>query len=144
MPKAASPVRLQRELMESAALIGARHQRSAAEQIEYWAALGRQVDRELDPDTLLDVAAGVTRLRPEPVVAPFIAPQDVFAAVEHDRTSGALAGSVSAATMRYQASPSHPGLLEQIAADGSRRLGVFRDGAFQPIHPSSARESQPG
>ncbi|WP_254959113.1 ParD-like family protein [Cyanobium sp. Cruz CV13-4-11] len=50
-------MRLQRELMESAALVGARHQRSAAEQIEYWAALGRQVARVLDPDSLLDVAA---------------------------------------------------------------------------------------
>jgi len=40
--------------MESAALVGARHHRSAAEQIEYWAALGRQVARVLDPDSLLE------------------------------------------------------------------------------------------
>jgi len=42
--------------MESAALVGARHHRSAAEQIEFWAALGRQVARVLNPDSLLDGA----------------------------------------------------------------------------------------
>ena len=57
MPKAVSPVRLQQELMQRATLTGARHQRSAAEQIEYWAALGQQVAGILDPDKLLDVIA---------------------------------------------------------------------------------------
>jgi hypothetical protein len=57
MPKSASPVRLQQALMRSAALAGAREHRSAAEQIEYWAALGQQVAGILDPDKLLDVAS---------------------------------------------------------------------------------------
>lgn len=133
MPKAASPVRLQRELMESAALIGARHHRSAAEQIEYWAALGRQVARVLDPDSLLDVAAGLTRLRLEPVAAPIVAPEQVFAALDADRVSGTLAQSVSMSAFRYQACISQPGHLEQIGPDGTRRVGTFRDGAFEPI-----------
>ena len=133
MPKAASPVRLQRELMESAALIGARHHRSAAEQIEYWAALGRQVARVLDPDSLLEVAAGLTRLRLEPVAAPIVDPGQVFAALEADRVSGTLAQSVSMAAFRYQACISQPGHLEQIGPDGTRRVGTFRDGAFEPI-----------
>ena len=139
MPKSASPVRLQRELMESAALVGARHHRSAAEQIEYWAALGRQVARVLDPDSLLDVAAGLTRLRLEPVSAPIVAPDQVFAALDADRESGTLAHTVSTAAFRYQASISQPGHLEQIGPDGTRRVGTFRDGAFEPIddEPSS-------
>jgi hypothetical protein len=53
--------------MESAALVGARHHRSAAEQIEHWAALGRQVARVLNPDSLLDGA-----------------PEQVFAALDAD------------------------------------------------------------
>ena len=43
--------------MESAARAGALHHRSAAEQIEYWADLGRRVARVLDPESLLDLAA---------------------------------------------------------------------------------------
>ncbi len=127
MPKSASAVRLQRELMESAALVGARHHRSAAEQIEYWAALGRQV------------AAGLTRLRLEPVAAPIVAPAQVFAALDADRESGSLAQNVSTAAFRYQASIRQPGHLEQIGPDGTRRVGAFRDGAVEPIadEPSS-------
>jgi hypothetical protein len=60
--------------MESAALVGARHNRSAAEQIEYWAALGLQVARVLNPDSLLDGA-------PEQLFAALDA--DVFARVAY-------------------------------------------------------------
>ena len=67
MAKAASPVRLQQELMEKATLAGARQHRSAAEQIEYWAALGRQMAGVVDPDTLLDVLSGLATLKVVPV-----------------------------------------------------------------------------
>lgn len=133
MPKAASPIRLQGDLMDSAARVGARHHRSAAEQIEYWAALGRQVSRVLDPDTLLEVAAGAVRLSLEPISAPVVPSEQVFAAVDAARASGTLAESVSAASFRYQASAALPSCLEQIAADGTRRLGHFRQGVFEPL-----------
>lgn len=132
MPKAASPVRLQRELMESAARIGLRHHRSAAEQIEYWAALGRQVAHLLDPDSVLDVAAGITQLTLQPVDPVRIPPEQVFAAVDRDRSSASLAQLATTASCRYQACVGHPGYLEQILPDGSRRIGQFRDGSFQP------------
>ncbi len=47
--------------MQSAALIGARHHRSAAEQIEYWEALGRQVARVLDPDCSAPIRSALQR-----------------------------------------------------------------------------------
>ncbi|MCP9793615.1 hypothetical protein KBY95_04790 [Cyanobium sp. Aljojuca 7A6] len=119
--------------MESAALVGARHHRSAAEQIEYWAALGRQVARVLDPDSLFDVAAGLTRLRLEPVVAPIVGPGQVFAALNADRVSGTLVEAVSTAAFRYQASISQPGHLDQIGPDGKRLVGTFRHGSFELI-----------
>ena len=57
---------LQEALMRSAALAGALHHRSAAQQIEYWASLGQGVSSQLDPESLLDVAAGLARLKVEP------------------------------------------------------------------------------
>ena len=75
MPKAASPVRLQQELMQAAALSGGRFHRSTAEQIEYWAEIGRQVANLLDPDTLLAIAAGLARNLP---VSGGIYPQEEF------------------------------------------------------------------
>ncbi len=121
--------------MQSATQAGARHHRSAAEQIEYWAALGRRVSRFVDPDSLLDVEAGLARLQVEPVVAPPVAPEAVFAAVERARQSGALPHLVTRAAIRYQASARQPGVLERITADGSRITGSFRDGVFIAEEP---------
>ena len=130
MAKSPSPVRLQDALMRSAALAGARHHRSAAQQIEYWASLGREVAALLDPDRLLAVQAGLARLHVEPVTAPSVIPQQVFAALEADRSSGVLANSVSSAPVRYQACSSRPGYLERLDKDGSRSVGRFANGEF--------------
>ena len=141
MAKSASPVRLQQALMQRAALVGARQHRSAAEQIEYWAALGQQVAGVLDPDKLLDVASGLAAVKVEPITSAAVAPEQVFAALEQQRRSGRLSQSVSGASLRYQASKEKPGLLEEIIPNGRRRLGRFRDGLFEPVGestPSSA------
>jgi hypothetical protein len=132
MPKSSSPVRLQDELMRSAALVGALHQRSAAQQVEYWASLGRNVAGLLDPEQLLAVKAGLARLRVEPVRVAAVDPGAVFASLEQARQDGSLAASVTTAQDRYQASASQPGLLERISSDGLRTVGTFEDGVFRP------------
>jgi hypothetical protein len=138
MAKSASPVRLQDDLMRRAALAGARHHRSAAQQIEYWAALGQDVAALLDPDLLLDVKAGLARLRVEPVRAAAVDPESVFACLDAQRRSGSLAASVSTASVRYQACPSQPGLLERINSAGSISTGTFAGGVFRPCNPAAA------
>ncbi len=50
MAKSASPIRLQEDLMKLAAVTGKRPHRSTAEQIEYWAEMGRNVSAMLNPD----------------------------------------------------------------------------------------------
>ena len=126
-------MRLQQELMQRATLAGARHHRSAAEQIEYWAALGQQVAGVLDPDKLLDVLTGLAALKVEPITTAAVAAEQVFAALEQQRRSGQLSQSVSGASLRYQASALCPGLLEEISPDGMRRLGQCRDVRFEPL-----------
>lgn len=118
--------------MRSAALAGAREHRSAAQQIEYWAALGREVAPVLDLDRLLAVQAGLAQLHVEPVHVPPVPPEQVFAALEAGRRSGDLSASVTAAPLRYQASAIRPGLLERIESDGRRSVGHFREGVFVP------------
>ncbi len=118
--------------MQSAIQAAARHHRSAAEQIEYWAALGRQVARFVDPDALLDVQAGLARLQVEPVVAQQVPADAVFAAIEMARQRGDLSQHVGQGTIRFQASPHQPGALERIAADGTRTTGRFSNGCFIP------------
>ena len=124
--------------MRKAALAGARHHRSAAQQIEYWAALGQEVAALLDPDLLLDVKAGLARLRVEPVRAAAVAPESVFAALDAQRQSGSLAASLGTASVRYQACPSRPGWLERIDSDGDIRVGTFEGGVFRTCDPAAA------
>jgi hypothetical protein len=138
VPKSSTPVRLQAELMERAAQAGARHHRSAAQQVEYWAALGQQVAGLVDPDSLLAVQSGVARLTVEPVQVAPPDPQAVFAALDAERLAGALACQVTTAAERYQACAGRPGLLERLGPDGSRCIGQFQDGAFQPLEPQDA------
>ena len=134
MAKAASPVRLQDDLMQAASVAGSRWNRSATEQVEYWASLGRQIARFVDPDSLLEVAAGLARLKIEPTVAQPIDPEDIFAAVEADRRSGELPKKVTTAPIRYQASLKHPGYLEQIDENDVRTVGSFHSGIFTPVN----------
>lgn len=130
MTKAASPLRLQSELMQAASLTASHSHRSTAQQIEYWATLGRQVSHFIDPDTLLEVAAGLARLKVEHTSARSVDPDVVFEAVEADRRSGELPARVTTATIRYQASRSCPGYLERIDPNGARTIGTFRNGVF--------------
>lgn len=131
-------MRLQQELMRQATLAGARHHRSAAEQIEYWASLGQQVARVLDPDKLLDVLTGLSALTVVPIDTSAVDPEQAFAALEQQRRSGQLSKSVSNASLRYQASMAQPGLLEEINPNGMRRLGQFRAGLFEPLQEGTA------
>lgn len=133
MAKAASPVRLQDELMQAASITGSRMHRSAAEQVEYWASLGRQISGFVDPDTLLKVGAGLARIKIEPSITHPVDPDAVFEAVEADRRSGELSRKITTAKIRYQASLIHPGYLEQIDERGVRTVGSFRGGVFIPV-----------
>jgi len=137
MAKAASPVRLQAELMQQATRTGKRHHRSAAEQVEYWAEIGRRVSRVIDPDALLSISAGLARVKVEPLYGEPVDPEDVFQALETQRDSGSLAQSVTGNAVKYQASVTHPGLLERIDAHGDVTLGQFMDGEFRALTKTS-------
>ncbi|MAD44380.1 MAG: hypothetical protein CMI02_20225 [Oceanospirillaceae bacterium] len=132
MAKASSPVRLESNLMTAAAVAGSTLHRSAAEQIEYWADLGRKVAKVVNPDVLLSVQAGLATLRVEHTVPSPVDPDDVFAALDRERDSGALSEAIAAGSVRYQASATHPGLLEACYPDGRIEVGQFINGQFVP------------
>lgn len=133
MAKAASPIRLQENLMQEAALTGRRFHRSAAEQIEYWAELGKWVSAELDPDVLLSVSTGLAQLKVESVYGAPVNPDGVLQALEHDRKQGVLSETVTSSVFRYQASRLHPGYLERISPDGAVTVGQFQNGLFTAL-----------
>ncbi|WP_432472806.1 TA system antitoxin ParD family protein [Amphritea sp. HPY] len=133
MAKAHSPLRLEADLVEQARITGKQLHRSTAEQIEYWADIGRNVAKVITPETLLQVYSGLARVKVEPVAGPTVDPEAVFHALEEDRECGNLKDNITSSSLRYQASVQHPGLLEQIALDGTVTLGRFKNGEFQPV-----------
>lgn len=62
MAKVASQVCLQKSLVDAATVAGQQFHRSTAEQIEYWADLGRRVAAVLDPLKLAEIRAGIATL----------------------------------------------------------------------------------
>jgi len=134
MAKAASPIRLQEDLMQVAESTAKRFHRSTAEQIEYWADLGRTVASTLDPDVLLSVVSGLTVIKTEPVYSAPIDPDDVFQALENDRKAGVLKNTVTNSVSAYQASIKYPGYLEKIDRNGIITTGQFENGQFNPLN----------
>lgn len=130
MAKAASPIRLQAELMQVAESTAKRFHRSTAEQIEYWADLGRKVSSSLDPDVLLSIKSGLTVIKTEPVFSDPIDPDRVFQSLEKDRDAGVLSGVVTHSAIRYQASADAPGYLEKIDLCNNVTTGKFKNGQF--------------
>ncbi len=133
MAKAASPIRLQKELKSAAELAGKRFHRSTSEQIEYRAKMGCNVSTMLDPDDLVAIAAGVTKLELVSVYGKPVDPASVFQMLEDERAAGSLAQRVTNSPVTYQASIDHPGCLEQIESTGRIRVGKFIDGEFVEI-----------
>ncbi len=122
------PVRLDPDLMEDATREAKRQHRSTRKQIEYWVALGRAVDGSVSREQAVGLRSGLLA-----VMAPDVGPvevDEVFAELEQRRPT--LAGQVTRASVRYQASRAHPGLLERIGPDGRVTLGQFEHGQFQP------------
>jgi len=133
MAKAISPVRLQNDLMQAAKLTGERFHRSTAEQIEYWADIGRKVSTVLDPDTLLSISIGLTQVKVEPIYGKPIDSDEVFKSLDAQRQQGTLTKAVTASALKYQSSLAQPGYLERIDQNGNVLVGQFKNGEFISI-----------
>jgi len=130
MAKAMSAVRLQNDLMQAVKLTGERFHRSTAEQIEYWADIGRKVSTVLDPDTLLSISTGLTKVKVEPIYGKPIDPDEVFKSLDAQRQQGILTKAVTASALKYQSSLAQPGYLERIDQNGNVLVGQFKNGEF--------------
>ena len=130
MTKSASPIRLENNLMQAAKMTGKRYKRSTAEQIEYWADIGRSVAGVIDPDILISIQSGLSKVNVEAVNTVPISADDVFSNLDRQRDSGELTKNITTTSSKYQASATTPGLLEEIDQDGNVRTGMFEKGRF--------------
>jgi hypothetical protein len=119
-------IRVSDTLFDQAVTAGRFERRSPPGQIEFWAELGQRVANSLAPTDYLALLQGIAELRIERRRPPTISADAVFATVERER----LIRPVTQAEVRYEASRSHPGLVDRINAQGERTPGRFVDGVF--------------
>ena len=128
----AKPMRLSRSLVISAEKAGAIHKRTTPKQIEYWAEIGRSVERMINMDDILGVTHGLKKIKIEPFESLPVASKDIFDELEEYRSSGNLSKHVTSSKIYYEASIKHPGLLDKVnTVTGERNTGQFFNGKFE-------------
>ncbi|MCX5895604.1 MAG: hypothetical protein NTZ51_07230 [Proteobacteria bacterium] len=127
-----SPMRLDPALVTAAEQIGLIYKRSVPKQIEFWAELGKSVERLIDITDIISITQGFKRIKVEPEISVTVDPSEVFKSLENSRKSGALAKKVTSATVYYEASLSQPGFLDRVnSTTGERQTGQFHNGEFK-------------
>jgi hypothetical protein len=127
-----SPIRLNPSLISAAEREGLMQKRSTPKQIEFWADLGRAVERVIDLSDVFAVLQGLKRLKLENVESVSVEADDVFDDLQKRAREGRLSDEVSASAVYFEASKRHPGLLDRVdSASGVRQTGQFRNGKFE-------------
>jgi hypothetical protein len=123
-------------LVTAAEREGALQKRSTPKQIEYWADLGRAVERIIDLSDVFAVLQGMKRLRLEDVESQAVDSDEVFGDLQQKADAGRLSHAVTSAAFYFEASKKQTGMLDRVeVATGRRQTGQFRNGEF---HPSPA------
>jgi hypothetical protein len=123
------PVKVSDALVLDARLMGEVAQRSIAGQIEYWARLGRAIEKLLCGDQVLALCQTG---KAKPLSACL---KSVNSAQGRQRLAQHLA---SLPYPHYETAPNAPGLLVRIEANGKRTLGKFVNRQFQGLGSAKA------
>jgi len=129
--KQSPPVRLSEAFykrVKAAALISSR---SVPKQLEHLVNIAESVNDLISRKDLLDVQSGLSKLVVEKTEAPRVDKKALFSSLNAMRSSGALSQAVTTAETKYHASAAHPGYLERVNSDGSRDIGMFKQGKFK-------------
>jgi len=108
--------------------------RSINGQVEYWAILGKAIASKISTADAFAVTQGLKEIRLEPARNIFIEPETVLNELEKDRAKGFSGKPVTSAAFYFEASVSHPGLLDKVdTVTGERQTGRFQNGSFEAI-----------
>jgi len=127
-----SPIRLDPTLISAAEREALMQKRSTPKQIEFWADLGRAVERVIDLSDVFAVLQGLKRLKLEYVESAAVDSDDVFSDLQSRAEEGRLSSEVSTSDVYYEASRRQPGMIDRVElATGARQTGQFRNGKFE-------------
>ena len=130
-------VRIEEELALQAEREARVQNRSKAKQLEYWAKIGKVLSSKVSMEEVVAVSQGIKTIKVEPSPSAQSIPvgsDDVFEALESDRTQGHLSEHVTSARIYYEVSIEHPGCLDQVdSVTKTRRAGSFENGEFKAL-----------
>lgn len=128
----ASPMRLDAALIEAATRVAGFYKRTVPKQIEFWAELGRAVERVIGLEDVIAVTQGLKKITLTPLQSRSVDPDDVLEVLVSKRSRGVLAAEVTQASFYYEASQTRPGFLDRVErATGKRETGRFQNGEFK-------------
>ncbi len=126
------PVKLSDGLVIDARVAGAAVQRSISGQVEFWARLGRAVERLLEGRQVLALAQSETAEPLSACLASVDAPAGRRRVTEYLETQP---------FPHFEPAADSPGLLVRIDADGTRTVGRFVNRRFEPVKGARVRAS---
>jgi hypothetical protein len=108
--------------------------RSINGQIEYWATLGKAIASKISTADAFAVTQGLQEIHLEPGRNIAIDPEAVLSDLEQDRAQGFSGKPVTSSSCYFEASLSHPGLLDKVdTGTGKRQTGRFHNGTFEAL-----------
>ncbi len=127
-----SQIRLNLNLVKSASAVAPLYKRTTPKQIEYWAELGKAVDKFIDPLDVQAVIQGAKQIRVEIPSVPIVSMEEVLTELNTLREKGDLSQKIIHTTIIYEASSEKPGFLDRVnLSTGERQTGHFRNGKFE-------------
>ncbi len=124
-------IRLNEQLITEAKRAGALQHRTAPNQVEFWATLGRMMSSILRMEDVLAIMQGLKKINIESIESTSVDSDSVFADLEADRANGFKNTPVTNAPFFFEVSLSTPGLLDKVNTEtGERETGKFENGNF--------------
>lgn len=128
-----APMRLDSQLVELAKQKGRLYKRNARNQLEFWAELGRSVEKHINPEMIVAVNEGLLQLELKPVKTSPVSSEKVFSQLNNKNRPENFLMNAAESRPVYQTSQKQPGALEKIMPDGSVLTGRFIEGEFHPF-----------
>jgi hypothetical protein len=137
-----SPLRVNSTLLGQAQAASAAFNRSVPEQITHWAEIGRLVEAKLNPEQISFLKSGLvsftlTQAAQMETLPKHTTTVDIIDIARKSQcareTPLARQAIENQSSVRYQASVTHPGFLDQINACGEVTVGQFKDGKFKKV-----------
>lgn len=141
------PVKVSDALIEAAREAAPLANRSIAAQVEHWAALGRSIEGSLTSDQSM----ALKRSMREPSATYSATPQNIAETLAQAISQALTPASrelhraniASSTTPTYGTDPALPGYLIEQRPDGTRILGKWVNGNFQPLAPGKPKPLAP-